>query len=205
MGNHMRITLVLIALLAFGCQKNEGQASAKKLDQSWQKSTRIESAWDRPGNPVVLRISIPWQFRKANKKTEGINIQGQVAFTFRGKEIEAVRGIYFYIHPSEELGGGGDGYLDLAEIPNFLECIDKFSQDKNLLSPRDSSIVGVSYRTNGGIFFRAGSFANSYVIGARKSGSQREDISVSELNEADLSEFKIKLELARQWAEKQVP
>ncbi len=199
------IPVFFIILLALGCQRNHQPASTETSGQPWQKHTRIESAWDQPGNPVVLRISNPWQFRKVNKKLEGINIQGEAAFTLHGNEVETVRGIYFYIHPSEEFGDGGDGYLDFDEIQKFVECIDKFTQDKNLLSKRDSSIVGMSYRTKGGMFFRTGSLGSGYVIGARKSGSQNEDVSVSGLNEADLSEFKIKLELARQWAEKQVP
>ncbi|HEX7551962.1 MAG TPA: hypothetical protein VF378_00280, partial [Geothrix sp.] len=62
----------------------------------------------------------------------------------------------------------------------------------------------MDFKTKGGLLFRAYGAGNK-LIGVRKFGETGGGASVLHPSDSDLAELKTKLELARQWAEKQTP
>ena len=202
--NHPYIIPVLLgACLGVGCHRTEPQVQTSV--QPWQKATKIESAWHEPGVPVVIRISEAWIMLTSSNPPGYIRIQGQASFSFRGGKPEPTRGLIFSLAPLNDIGMFGDGYLDFDEIPTLLGAIEKFSQDKILLAQRDSYLVGASYKTRSGLFFRTGSSSRGYSLGAHKLSKPDEEIAVSGLTDADLSQLKIIIGSARKWAEAQTP
>jgi len=201
----MRILAIALLLIQLGCTEAQAPPNQTTVRQSWEKSTRIESAWDEPGYPVVVRYSNGWEFKKSGQKEVGINIQGMVALTYRKNKVDTTRGIYFFIGPSKNPSTFGDAYVDLDELPDFIAALDRFSSSDKTLDLRGDAMVGMSFKTKGMLHFRTGSFGPGFVIGARKIDARNEETSISQLTKADLADFKAKLELAKQWTERQTP
>src|SRR2546426_4995757 len=204
-GVLMRLMALALLLIQLGCTETQAPSNQTTARRSWEKSTRIESAWDEPSYPVVLRYSNGWEFKKSGEKEAGINIQGMVALTYRKNKVDITRGIYFFIAPSRNPSTFGDAYVDLDELQDFIAALDRFSSSDKTLDLRGDALVGISFKTKGMLHFRGGSFGSGFVIGARKIDARNEETSISELTKADLADFKAKLELARQWTEKQTP
>jgi len=133
-----------------------------------------------------------------------IHIQGEVVFAFRENGPTATRGIYLYLYRSKN-SPTGIGYLDLDELPSFIRALDKLSQDKQLVAIRDSYLSGGGYRSRSGVFFRTSNLGADYVIGAWSDTLPRTEVGVPGITDAELAEFKLKLDLARKWAEAQTP
>ena len=198
----LAITLLLIQLSYAEAQTPPSQTA---VHQSWEKSTRIESAWAEPGYPVIVRYSHGWRFKKSSQEDAGINIQGMVALTYRKNKIDITRGVYFFIGPSRDRSTFGDAYVDLDELPDFVAALDRFSGSEKALDLRGDAMVGMSFKTRGMLHFRTGSVGPGFVIGARKTEARNEETSLSDLTKEDIADFKAKLELAKQWTERQVP
>ena len=201
----MRILIIALLLIQLGCTEAQAPPSQTTIRQSWEKSTRIESAWDEPGCPVILRYSQGFAFKKSGQKEAGINIQGMAALTYRKNKVDITRGIYFFIGPSRDPSTFGDAYVDLDELPAFIAAMDRFSNSDKALDLRGDAMVGMSFKTKGMLHFRTGNLGPGFAIGARKTAAKNEETSISELTKADIAEFKAKLELAKQWAERQSP
>jgi hypothetical protein len=199
------ILAITLLLMQVGCTEAQPPSDHVKVRQSWEKSTRIESALDEPGYPVVVRYSRAWTLKKSGQEDGGMNIQGMVALTYHKDRIDIARGIYFFISPSKDPSTFGDAYVDLDELPDLIAAMDRFSNHNATLELREDAMVGMSFKTKGMLHFRMGSFGPGFVIGARKTSARGEETSISSLTKEDLAEFKMKLELAKQWAEKQAP
>lgn len=194
-------SVLALALFALGCRQIPTQNSAAPIAQPWQKSTRIESAYYEPDVPVFLWISTGWKFNRPNDNSS-LCIQGEVAHTIRSNRVETTRGVYIQVI-APVLKDGGEGYIDQEEVPALLAAMDRFLGNERLFESGGDALVGMSFLTKGMVFFRAG--MDSASIGTRKMGSATEEVAVGSLTKSDVAEIKMKIDLARQWAEKQAP
>jgi hypothetical protein len=201
----VRILPVTLLVIQLGCTPAPTASGQTNVRQSWERDTRIESAWYEPSYPVVLRYSNGWTFKKSGEAEASINVQGVVALTYRKGHVDVTRGLYLFVAPSKDSSTFGDAYVDLDELPDFIAALDRFSEPEKVSELRGDSSVGMTFGTKGRLHFRTGSILPGFVIGARKTDSRSEETSLSQLTKADLAEFKLKLELAKQWTERQVP
>lgn len=193
------LPIAIAAILVIGCQRNE--SPAKPSPQLWERPTKIESALEEPGFQVVSRTSDVWMVKPSSEPKGSASVLGIVAFTYRGGSLDTTRGLLIGISGLQNVE---TCYVDLDEIPAAIECIDNLSQGHRAQTKPDSGGDSMDFRTKGGLLFRAYG-AGTKLIGIQKFGGTRGGANVLHPSDADLAELKMKLELARQWAEKQTP
>lgn len=193
------LPVAIAAILVIGCQRNE--SPIKPSPQPWEKPTKIESVLEEPGVQIVSRTSDVWMVKPSSEPRGSATVLGIVAFTYRKGSFDTTRGLLIGISGSQNVE---TCYVDLDEIPAVIECIDNLSKGHRTQAKLDSGDESMDFRTKGGLLFRTYGTGNK-LIGIRKFGETRGGTSALHPSDSDFAELKMKLELARQWAEKQMP
>ncbi|MFC3110842.1 hypothetical protein ACFQAT_28280 [Undibacterium arcticum] len=206
---HVVTITLLIFLALIGCSKTSDPPSSIALrpEPSWQKSTRLETAAEERNVLFIRRFSEDWTFEKPYTTVKAgdfeyvaggkINFRGMVIMTFRGENIEITRGVICdgLSHDKKKVRFG---YLDLEEIRAFEAGMDRMASGNEKLLESNGEAF---FTTKSGVTVNGdGKTFNFRLLGIKDT---EEELNVAGLNKSDLAEIKMKLELARKWAENQ--
>lgn len=208
MNRTLLIPIVIAALISVGCQRKELSSPAQTGNHPWQKATKFESALFEPGVPIEFRYSNCWEFDPQKMHANIASVWGAVVLTSRGGKREVTRGIVIRITQVDQKNtDSGERYLDLDELPSLVQTLRAFSRIEKPLPKETDGIAGAQFYTRGGLAISGGQGVGHQVIVCAFDKQRLGEgfWAVWGKRPSDVEELISKLELAREWAEKQTP